>query len=56
MQKRVLSKILKQKPKSPPLTPDEIADVKKALKEKKRKVFKTPEDAIDDLHRYVVSS
>lgn len=49
-----MSRILKQK--SPPLTPEEIADVKKALKEKRGRVFKTPEEAIDDLHKYVTNS
>jgi hypothetical protein len=56
VQKGILSKALKQKPKSSPLTPQEIADVKKALKEKKGRVFKTPESAIDDLHKYVANS
>jgi hypothetical protein len=53
-----MSKTVKQKPKlkSPPLTSKEIADVKAALKEKRGKIFKTPEDAIADLHKFVANS
>ena len=53
-----MSKILKQKPKlkSPPLTPKEVADVKAALKEKRGRIFKTPEEAIADLHKHVANS
>ena len=46
----------KQKIKSQPLTRDEIADVKKALKEKPGRVFKTPKEAIADLHKHVANS
>jgi hypothetical protein len=51
-----MSKTIKQKSKSksPPLTPKEIADVKAALKEKRGLIFKTVEDAISNLHKYVV--
>ena len=45
----------KQKLKSPPLTSKEIDDVKAALKEKCGRVFKTPEDAIADLHKLVAN-
>ena len=48
-----MSKIIKQKPKSPPLAPKEISDVKAALKEKRGHVFKTAEDVIADLHKLV---
>ena len=53
-----MPKIIKQKPKlkSPPLTSKEIADVKAALKEKRGRIFKTPEDAIADLHKLVANS
>lgn len=52
-----MSKIIKQKSKlkSPPLTPEEIADVKAALKEKRGPIFKTAEDAIADLHKHVAN-
>jgi len=51
-----MSKAKSQKFKSPPLTPEETADIKAALKEKRGKVFKTPEDAIADLHKHVANS
>lgn len=53
-----MPKIIKQNPKlkSPPLTSKEIADVKAALKEKRRRIFKTPEEAIVDLHKFVANS
>jgi hypothetical protein len=41
--------------KSPSLTSKEIADVKAALKEKRGRVFKTPEGAIADLHKFANS-
>lgn len=46
----------KAKDSSPHLTPEEIADVKAALKEKRGKVFKTPDAAIADLHKNVANS
>ena len=48
---RMLSKT---KMYSPPLSKEEIADVKKALKSK-GKIYKTPEELIKDLHSDVAS-
>lgn len=44
----------KTKNYSPPLSDEEIRDVKKALRSK-GKIFKTPEEAIEDLHKYVAN-
>ena len=46
----------KTKNYSPPLSDEEIRDVKKALKEKRGRVFKTAQEAIDDLHKRVAGS
>lgn len=39
---------------SPPLSEEEVADIKKALKSK-GKIYKTPEKLIQDLHTNVVN-
>ncbi len=39
---------------SPPLSEEEIADIKKALKSK-GKIYKTPEELIQDLHTNVAN-
>ncbi|WP_158507462.1 hypothetical protein [Candidatus Nitrosotenuis cloacae] len=46
----------KAKIHSPPLSDEEIRDVKKALKEKRGRVFKTAQEAIEDLHKSVANS
>lgn len=46
----------KTKVNSPPLSEEEIRDVKKALKEKRGRVFKTAQEAMEDLHKRVASS
>ncbi|MFZ1076324.1 MAG: hypothetical protein WAN47_02710 [Nitrosotalea sp.] len=50
-EKRMLSKT---KMYSPPLSEEEVADVKKALKSK-GKIYKTPEELIQDLHTNVAN-
>lgn len=49
---RILSKT---KTYSPPLSKEEIADVKKARKSK-GKLYNSPEELIEDLHRNVAGS
>lgn len=39
---------------SPPLSKEEVADIKKALKSK-GKIYKTPEALIEDLHTNVAN-
>ncbi|NHI04298.1 hypothetical protein DYY67_1156 [Candidatus Nitrosotalea sp. TS] len=50
-EKRMLSKT---KMYSPPLSEEEVADIKKALKSK-GKIYKTPEALIEDLHTNVAN-
>ncbi|WP_166392483.1 hypothetical protein [Candidatus Nitrosotalea sp. TS] len=44
----------KTKMYSPPLSEEEVADIKKALKSK-GKIYKTPEALIEDLHTNVAN-
>ena len=52
---REKSMLSKTKMYSPPLSKEEIADVKKARKSR-GKLFNTPEELIEDLHKNVAGS